>query len=306
MVRGMPRRFDGDEGRRRLKDALGGQRLVGGDDALAAALAAVAVAGSRSSGGVLISQADTSNCIYFILSGHVTVLVNGRGVATRGPGDHVGEMALVDPAASRSATVTAIDDVLFAEVPEAEFTRIAADYPAIWRRIGMELCHRLRQRGEALRQPNETPRLFLGSSAEALSIVRALQDGLSHDPVVSVIWTDRIFGASSFAIESLEAQVQSADFAAMVFSPDDTTLSRAVEREAPRDNVVFELGLFMGVLGRRRTFIVKPRGVDLKIPSDLLGLGVLEYPAGSPDDLASRVGPVCNALRTTIARLRAR
>lgn len=284
--------------------ALGGQSLVGGDEVLAGEIASVAVARTVPKGGVLISQADKSNTIYFILSGRVAIVVNGQGVATRGPGEHVGEMAVVDPAASRSATVTALEDVLVAEVTEVAFSDIATRFPTIWRRIGMQLCHRLRQRGDLIRQANDRPRLFLGSSVEALPILNELQSGLSHDRVTVVKWTDRVFGASSFAIESLEAQVQSADFAAMVFSPDDVTRSRGKQREAPRDNVVFELGLFMGALGRRRTFIVRPRGVDLKVPSDLLGLGVYDYePEGAADDLAARLGPVCHGLRSTIARM---
>ena len=44
---------------------------------------------------------------------------------------------------------------------------------------------------------------------------------------------------------------------------------------SPRDNVVFEAGLFGGVLGMRRTFILHARGS--KLPSDLLGLTSIRY-----------------------------
>ena len=44
---------------------------------------------------------------------------------------------------------------------------------------------------------------------------------------------------------------------------------------SPRDNVVFEAGLFGGVLGMRRTFILHAK--DAKLPSDLLGLTSIRY-----------------------------
>ena len=49
----------------------------------------------------------------------------------------------------------------------------------------------------------------------------------------------------------------------------------AAGQASPRDNVVFEAGLFGGVLGMRRTFILHASGA--KLPSDLLGLTCVRY-----------------------------
>jgi CRP/FNR family cyclic AMP-dependent transcriptional regulator len=117
------------------------------------------------------------------------------------------------------------------------------------------------------------------------------------------VWTDGVFGASQTVVESLLKAVDRSDFAILVLTADDTVVSRDMERAAPRDNCVFELGLFMGALGRDRTFIVKPRGEDIKVPSDLLGVTALEYPLGDPSTLTSRVAPVCNELGKMIAKL---
>jgi predicted nucleotide-binding protein len=69
-----------------------------------------------------------------------------------------------------------------------------------------------------------------------------------------------------------------------ILQDDDITISRNIEQRAPRDNVIFELGLFMGLLTRRRTFIALPRGVDQKLASDLKGLTPFEYKITSKTD----------------------
>jgi len=73
-------------------------------------------------------------------------------------------------------------------------------------------------------------------------------------------------------------------------------------KPAPRDNVVFELGLFMGGLGRHRTFLVKPKGLTLKVPTDLLGVTPIEYADGPKKTLANRIAPACKELRRLITR----
>ena len=92
---------------------------------------------------------------------------------------------------------------------------------------------------------------------------------LDHVPIVVKIWTDDVFEASSFPIESLERELQRVDFAVLVLSPDDKVISRDIATDAPRDNIVFELGLFMGALGHNRTFLIYPHGIDIMIPTDL-------------------------------------
>lgn len=301
----MLERFEGDAGQRLKVELLREQKVIAGDEAIASALAGVARVTAHVPGDVLIRQGDAGNGIVFIFAGVLGVQVNGRGVATRRKGEHVGEMALIDLAETRSATVTVLEKAIVAEVTEADFSRIVGDHP-IWRRLAKELCQRLRTRGEMLRQPNEKPRLFLGSSVEAIHVIKAIQSGLQYEPVVAVCWGDGVFGASQYTLESLEAQVQNADFALMAFTPDDVTRSRKKQGDSPRDNVILELGLFMGALGRLRTFIVQEQGAALKIPSDLHGLTTLRYQQGRPEDLRVRVAPVCTELAHRMKSLGAR
>lgn len=299
----MIERFEGGEGRRRLIAALRAQRLVQDDDAVARALAKVVSLRQLEAGTELIAQHKSDSDLYFILSGKVDVFVNGRLVSTRTNGCHVGEMALIDPTAPRSATVKVTTETVVAQVSEAKFTPIAEKFPKLWRCLAMELATRLREREKFHSPPNAKPSVFIGSSSESLAVARELKKGLPHDTISVALWTDGVFRASSFAIDDLLDQVKGADFAILVLGQDDTVISRRIKTSAPRDNVIFELGLFMGALGRLRTLIVKPKRLVTKIPSDLLGLTPLEYEPISRAGLPASLAPVCTEIRNIICRL---
>ena len=89
----------------------------------------------------------------------------------------------------------------------------------------------------------------------------------------------------------------------LVLGADDIVESRNEKLYSPRDNVIFELGLFMGALSHERTFMVVPRGCDIKIPTDLLGLTSLSYKSDSSNNLTSLLGPVCDELRDIIKKM---
>lgn len=294
----MIERFEGLDNRRRLIEALKGQVIVRDDQALANALADVLQLQEYMPNASLITQDEMDQDLYLIIAGKVSIQVNGREVAIRATGEHVGEMALIDPTSPRSASVIALEPTVAAKISEPSLSEIAERFPRLWRLIALQLCNRLRQRNDLITHPNPRPVVFVASSVESLPIAREIQDGLQHDDILVRVWTDKIFGASSYPMESLEKQLITSDFAVIVVGPDDQVYSRGRESDAPRDNVIIELGLFMGALTRQRTFIVRPRGVDIKLPSDILGLSVLEFAPGADADLASRMGPVCNALRT--------
>jgi CRP/FNR family transcriptional regulator, cyclic AMP receptor protein len=299
-------RFQGDEGKKRLITALRAQQIVQDEEPLAAELAdAVQLIQVEpgTPGSELIRQGGTDNEIYLIITGLVSIRINGREVATRSAGTHVGEMALIDPAARRNATVIVTQSTLFGRITEPVFSAIAQRYPQLWRRLALELANRLRQRSALVPVPNDKPFLFIGSSVESLPIARELQSALSHDPLLATVWTDGVFRASRTSIENLITTVAKSDFALLVLTPDDTVTSRDETKAVPRDNCIFELGLFMGALGPERTVIVKPRGEDIKMPSDLLGVTPLDYTPGTPDTLAARLGPVCHDIRKIVASL---
>lgn len=293
-------RFEGAGGKQKLAEVLRSQPLVAGDASLAAALAEKGKFVEAAPAEVIIEQEAADNDIYFVISGSVEIWVNGRHITTRVAGCHVGEMALIDPTARRSATVKAAEPSVCVRIAEPDFTALAQDYPHLWRGLAVELGNRLRQRNKLIRRPHNQPVVFVGSSSEQLAIAQEIQVGLAHDPMVVRVWTDGIFRASRTTIENLQTTVAESDFAIVVVSPDDLVQSRGNDAYGPRDNVLFELGLFMGGISRERTFVVRPRGVDIKVPSDLLGVTPLEYAIGETDTLTPRIAPVCTELRKAI------
>jgi CRP/FNR family transcriptional regulator, cyclic AMP receptor protein len=296
-------RFTGATGRRLYIETLAVQRLISGNRELAEELAERAELLEVYAGQTLIVQEADDNDIYFILAGTFDVVVNGRRIAGRGPGDHVGEMAAVQPAQRRSATVVAVEDGVVAKLTEDIFSSLGSRYQQLYRLIAQELARRLRQRNALIGAYRHKIRVFIISSTEVLSIARAVQNAFKHDDFTVMIWTDGVFRAGFYFLEALEAQVDDSDFAIAIAHGDDITQTRGNEWPVPRDNVIFELGLFMGRLGRARAILLEPRAQKIKLPSDLAGVTTITYSVPEQkSDMAASLGPACNELRDHINR----
>jgi hypothetical protein len=115
------------------------------------------------------------------------------------------------------------------------------------------------------------------------------------------LWNEGAFPLGETFIESLTRGLERFDFAVLVLTPDDLVQSRSTESFSPRDNVIFELGLFMGGLGRDRTFILHQFDACLKIPSDLSGVTTAAYdwPRGDRNYRAA-VATACDLVRQQI------
>jgi predicted nucleotide-binding protein len=248
-------------------------------------------------GEMLIVQDDDTNEVYPLVAGTVSVVANGVEIRTLTVGAHVGEMSAIDTANPRSATVTAIDTVVALKVPAAKFTAICDKNTRTWKFIAREMSRRLFDRNRLIKPPNDKPKLFIISSTEALDVANEIASGLQHD-ALPVVWTNGVFWASSYPLEALETAVENSDFAVAVAKFEDVVHTRGSSHPAMRDNVVFELGMFIGRLGRHRTFLVHPKLPDLELPSDLKGITPLSYIVPTKaDELTPRVGPVCTAIR---------
>jgi len=145
-------------------------------------------------------------------------------------------------------------------------------------------------------------RVFIASSVEGLSVANAINECLDYD-VELVHWKDS-FKLSSYTIDELMEKSRTVDFAIFVFTPDDLSTIREQNHAVARDNVLFELGLFIGSLSRERCFIVKPRGVEMHFPTDLLGLTPADFDGNRSDgDLTQAVNAPCIKIKKEISRL---
>jgi len=144
------------------------------------------------------------------------------------------------------------------------------------------------------------PRIFLGSSAQQEKLLQALTRGLQDIADVDA-WTT-VFNPGVSALNRLVELTREVDFAAFIFAQDDWTTKGASPEAAPgeaspRDNVVFEAGLFGGALGIRRTFILHANGA--KLPTDLLGLTTIRYDPDTTPAIVRQINQkLCKAIET--------
>ena len=136
--------FKGPNGRQRLVDELLKQSILREDKKAANAIAEKCTIAEYSARSSIFREGDASHYMLLILGGRVSVVAHGHEVAQRVAGQHVGEMALIDPSAPRSASIVAIEDTMTASISEPDFTEIAEHDPKLWRLLALELTEVIR------------------------------------------------------------------------------------------------------------------------------------------------------------------
>lgn len=143
-------------------------------------------------------------------------------------------------------------------------------------------------------------RIVVFSSVEGLKYAKAIQRNLYTDKHSCKLWTNNFFKLSSTTLDSLRSIGNGYHLSVIVLSPDDCIMSRAEKYMVPRDNVIFELGLCVGMLGIERTIIVQPN--EVKLPSDLDGVTPCKfYP---DDDIDVTAGYITSYIEDHITRLK--
>jgi len=145
------------------------------------------------------------------------------------------------------------------------------------------------------------PTIFIGSSSEGAPIAYAIQENL-EDLGDVYVWTQGVFELGNSYLDSLIKELDKVDFAILVLTEDDITISRNQETVSPRDNVLFELGLFIGRLGKERSFFVYDTEKNIKIPSDLSGISGAGYKLQQSGNLVPSLGAACNKIRTAVLK----
>jgi predicted nucleotide-binding protein with TIR-like domain len=147
------------------------------------------------------------------------------------------------------------------------------------------------------------PKVFIGSSSESEGIAYALQENLDKHAEITV-WSQGIFEISQSNLDSLIDALDNSDFGIFVLGADDIVNLRGEEFQVARDNVIFELGLFAGRLGKERICIVMPNDQKgFRVPTDLLGLTPATFdPHRTDDNINAAVGPACNKISKAIKK----
>jgi hypothetical protein len=126
------------------------------------------------------------------------------------------------------------------------------------------------------------PRAFIGSSGASKKFAQAIHVCL-QGVAECTVWTDGAFGLSKSTLDGLMKNLRDSDFAVFVFAPDDIATIKGELLQIPRDNVVYEAGLFSGFLCPERCFIAVPDAEVVHLPTDLLGITVGKYESTRTD-----------------------
>lgn len=144
-------------------------------------------------------------------------------------------------------------------------------------------------------------KLFIGSSKEGLEVAKKLKakvDAECGDWIETELWSDGgIFTLNKNALDSLLKAARQFDYGVLVATSDDTVLSRDVIKAAPRDNVLLEMGMFLGSLGLTRAFLLVEE--DTKLPSDYNGVTLPFFKKGDADSLNEAIEKIVQTFKTT-------
>lgn len=128
----------------------------------------------------------------------------------------------------------------------------------------------------------------------SLKVAKALQAELSED-FECTVWDQDHFRLGESTMAGLCRAANTFDFAAVVVTPDDQLSTGAF---TPRDNIVFEAGLFVGALGPERVALIMRSDIQVKAPSDWNGITYAPYKAARPDEnLRAAIGPAATRIR---------
>jgi predicted nucleotide-binding protein len=148
------------------------------------------------------------------------------------------------------------------------------------------------------------PRVFIASSVEGLPIAEAIALDLQF-VADATIWDQGVFSLSEGTLPALDAVANQSDFAIVVLTADDMTTKRGRTNPVPRDNVLFELGFFMGRLGVERTYMVYSRDNPPTLPSDLAGITPATFAERADGNLAAAIGPATTQIRQAMQEVMA-
>jgi predicted nucleotide-binding protein/hypoxanthine phosphoribosyltransferase len=126
-----------------------------------------------------------------------------------------------------------------------------------------------------IRDPQQyaTPkkRVLILSSTEGIEVAKAVAAELEtsgHEQIETTLWKDT--QPEGWLLLHLVDMIRRHPFVVVVLTPDAVSLDRGQSLPAPRDNLLFELGVAVSTNDPQRTFVIQP-DKTIKLPSDFDG-----------------------------------
>lgn len=127
------------------------------------------------------------------------------------------------------------------------------------------------------------PQIFIGSSGNGIEVAKLVRDELQATGDVYLWAEGELWEPNESTFDNLLRMTGYFDFGVFVGTQDDLTLTSKGEYGfETRDNVILEMALFIGALGKKKSFLIVEKGLDK--PSDFNGIYMPEF---SKDNIAS-------------------
>ena len=137
-------------------------------------------------------------------------------------------------------------------------------------------------------------KIFIGSSSEELGTAEIVKNILDKNFDVTIwndtLWEKEVFKLNNnFLTDLLKAPLKF-DFGILIGTPDDKTIKRGTNVFSARDNILFELGLFIGRLGLNKcAFLVDEK---VEIPTDFGGIYLSKFNSGNLAKTVERISNI--------------
>ncbi|MEP6676799.1 MAG: TIR domain-containing protein [Ferruginibacter sp.] len=144
-------------------------------------------------------------------------------------------------------------------------------------------------------------KMFIGSSREGLEIAKRLRIILEKKFPSFLdcnLWTDgKVFSLNKGTLDSLIIASRKFDYGVLIATADDIRKSRGIKAHIPRDNVMFEMGMFIGSLGLSRAFLLVEKSAVL--PTDYNGVTVAFFERNVKKSLDSAIKRIATMIENT-------
>lgn len=280
---------------------LGEMILLNGSEAIAAEVAEAAEVVEFEKGSILFEEGDDDHDIYFVLNGRLQLSVDDREFAVIGQGAHVGEIALIDPNAERSATVRALEHSVTAKLSAEAFGRIAERHEPLWRRLSQVLGNHLRWTNQFLERSNACPRVLICASEIGLPFALAMKSQAADRSEAPDWAVESVCFEEGDSLQALQGRISKADFGVLVLAPGDLDL--VPDGDELVQKTLLQCGLCFGALGPERTLIVQPSDLGDGSPAALLGLTSTTYRLDPHEALRADIESISARIQSTIREL---